>query len=176
MRYRPSIKVSDTGNDVGVADASVTLDAAKGVEVYASAVDRRFFGGLRLGVDVSRTFGIGGVAYARNTAFATRLFGSRELADGKAEIEAEVGLATSKDQGSTMACAPTSFGACYGRASTSTKSLGGSLYYRLAPAWLAIGSVYVAVEKLSTLDAANAVVKDPSLVSTTGFARVSYRF
>jgi hypothetical protein len=166
FRYRPELTLSPPG---GAAGTAVTLAAAQGVELWASLVDRHSWKDLRLGGDVSKTFGLGGATFQRSESLALRVFGSRELLGGKAEVEGEVGYVTMTDTGSTAACVD--LASCYGTSSGSILSLGGTGYYRINRDWFGVASLFVAQTSLS-----HGGTADPAILGLTGFLRVAYRF
>ena len=103
VRYRPGVTL--TGPPVvGMKAQELSLSPTKGADIFFSFIDRRSFKDLRLGVDGSRSFAIGKVAFERNEVLAVRAFGARELASGKGEWEGEVGYATTKDKTAGVVC------------------------------------------------------------------------
>lgn len=168
LRYRPSFAlttVAATG-----AGTAVQLDAAKSVEVYGSAVDRRSIFGTRIGVDALQSFGIGAIAFQRSEVLAVRGFLGRSLGDGRGEWETELSYAKTKDSGTTMSCGavPT----CFGQSTARVISGGGTLYYRLNREWLAIAQAFVS----HTVIASGMLAADPAILGLTGYARIAYRF
>lgn len=168
LRYRPSFTLT-TFAATG-AGTAVQLDAAKSVEVYGSAVDRRSIFGTRIGVDAMQTFGIGGIAFQRSEVLAVRGFLGRSLGDGRGEWETEFSYATTKDSGPAMPCGtvPT----CFGQSSTKVMSGGGTLYYRLNRDWLVIGQAFVS----HTVMTSGMLAADPAIFGLTGYLRIAYRF
>jgi hypothetical protein len=167
-RWRPSVAIP-----FGDGATSLTLQAAKGVEVYGSFVDRRSFKQLRLGLDVSRTLGIGDVAYQRSQVLSLRAYASREIRGGRGEWETEVAYNSTKDSGSGTTCVDVA--TCYGASEGSILSAGGSLYYRLTRDWFAIGNVFLSRQTLTSRGTGTAL-EDPPVTAMMGYLRVAYRF
>jgi hypothetical protein len=161
------------------------LQGTRGVEVAGSIVDRRSIKDLRLGLDVTRTIGIGGentIAFMRSNIFAMRAYAARELRNGHGEWEAEVAYSTTQDSAAGTDCAPGAMAViyCYGSSEGSILSAGGNLYYRINRDWMAFGSLFVTRQNL-TFYGNNAMLtggpkEDPSVLGVSGFGRISYRF
>lgn len=170
-RWRPAVAVP-LGD--GMGNMAVTLQAAKGVEVYGSIVDRRSIKNARIGIDGSRSIAVGDVAYQRSTVLALRAFASREMANGRGEWEAEVNYNTTRDSATGFNCIdPANITSCYGASTGTIISGGGSLYYRVNRDWFAIGNVFVSRQ---TLKFGEMQVPDPAVLSVMGYARIAYRF
>jgi len=176
-RYRPSflLQILDSPN-------TETIPLAKSVEVYGSIVDRHSINDMRLGADVVRSFGVGNVAFQRNELTAVRVFAAKELASGKGEWEAEVGYSSSDNKpvaGMTGCLAPSAVTGgvnnCFGSSNGTLLQLGGTLYYRLAPAWMGIASAYITRTGIESNDG-TMTTTDPSITGITGFIRIAYRF
>ena len=167
-RYRPAFTLLPPNGMMGLS-----LPAAKGVDVYASLTDRHSIANLRLGVDVSRSFAVGGgAAYQRSEVLAARVFAARELKSGRGEWEAEASYSTSKDTtGAGTACAITAIDQCFGSANSTIISAGGNLYYRINNDWFVLGNLFVSRYAIT-----NVQQTDPPILGLTGFARVAYRF
>ena len=150
----------------------MTLQAAKGVDLYFSAIDRRSFKELRLGLDVSQSFGVGAVAYQRSEVQTLRAFAGR-LKDGRGEWEVELGYATTKDVNAGTTCA--TIDTCFGSTTNSIVSAGGNLYYRITRDWFGLASLNVAHQATQTL-VAGTLTTDPGIIGLTGFGRIAYRF
>lgn len=167
-RLRPEVTLTTPSTPPTV----ITLRAAQGVDVFAAFVDRRSFARLRLGVDVSRSFAVGAVAFQRSEVLAARVFASRELKEGRGEWEAEVAYSTTKDKPSSMTCGTTTpLEQCLGTSTGSVLSVGGQLYYRINRDWFALGNLFLSRQNITRMAGA-----DPAITSLTGFARVAYRF
>lgn len=173
-RYRPEITLKPPT----MGSTAIKLDAAKGVDVYGSIIDRRSFANLRLGVDFSRSIAVGDVSFNRAESSTGRLFASREIGEGRGEWEAEISYAQSKDRNGGMAATCTgdiSPADCFGASSTTVFGAGAQVYYRIKKDIFGIGNVYVSQMGLDRQDG-TMTVADPSLLSITGFVRVAYRY
>ena len=174
-RYRPEISLKPPT----MGSTAIKLDAAKGVDVFGSIIDRRSFANLRLGVDVSRSIAVGDTSYNRTESSTFRLFASREIGDGRGEWEGEISYAQSKDRSGGMSAMCTGGMVtpvdCFGASSTSVISAGGQVYYRIKKDIFGIGNVYVSQMALDRQDG-TMTVSDPKLLSITGFVRVAYRY
>lgn len=171
-RYRPSVTLI-VGDPGAMTPQTVTLAAGKGVDLYASLVDRHSVKDLRLGVDISRTFATGTVAFQRSDVFAIRFSGAHELAGGKGEWEAELSYATTKDHSAGINCADIS--SCYGASTGSILSLGGNVYYRINHDWFTLVSVFLTRQGIVHTDGTTNTT-DPTITGITGFFRLAYRF
>jgi len=171
-RYRPAFTL--TAPD---GTTKLSLDPAKGVDVYASLTDRRSFASLRLGVDGLRSFAIGNVAFQRSEVLALRAFAAREFKAGRGEWEAEVGYSTTKDVAGGNMCSITAVDQCFGTSSGKILSLGGNLYYRINADWFALGNLFLSTYAVTPAAMGGiAATADPTITGITGFARVAYRF
>ncbi len=169
FRYRGEIVLPAVGGVAGEGD--VTLPAGKSVEVYASATDRRSFKKLRIGLDGSRIFKVGGDSYQRTSSNAIRAFVSRELKEGRGEWEAEASYTKTQDDKAGSVCNGADQLQCFGSASSTGILLGGNVYYRFNRDWFAMTSLFLTRQSVTTMTGA-----DPAITGLSGFLRVSYRF
>ena len=72
-----------------------TIPAARSGEVFFQAVDRKFYGGLRLAASFARVFGLGGAN--RSTSSIFTVTANREFREGRGEWEAQLGYLAAKD-------------------------------------------------------------------------------
>jgi hypothetical protein len=171
-RFRPEVELL-TGNNLG----TVTLPAAKGVDIYLGLVDRHSIAKLRLGADVTRSFAVGNVGFHRSTVLAARLFAGRELKGGRGEWDAEVGYSTTRDVAGGTTCDLTNPQQCFGTSSGSVVSLGGNLYYRINRNLFVLGNLFVSRYSITPTPPMGMATKaDPAILGLTGFARIAYRF
>ncbi|MDB4964015.1 MAG: hypothetical protein JWP01_4014 [Myxococcales bacterium] len=170
-RYRPGVSIPVA--DGTVMPASINLQGNKGVDLFASIVDRRSFKDLRLGIDGSRSFGVGAVAFNRSEILAVRAFAGRELKNGHGEWEGEVSYATTKDSASGFDCM--NIYTCYGSSTGSILAAAGNLYYRFNRDWFAVGSLALSQQSLTSYGKGTPVA-DPSVIGVMGYFRASYRF
>ena len=177
VRYRPDVVLTTPDG------TNVPLQAAKGVDVYFAAMDRRSFKDLRLGVDASRSFGIGQVAFQRSEVFTGRVFAARELRDGRGEWEAELGYTQASDKASGIDClTPAGLpdpDRCFGTSQSGTINAAGNFYYRINRDWFALGTAGVmrqSIQRRQLMGTAVMVVDDPPILGITSYVRVAYRF
>ena len=90
------------------------------------------------------------------------------------EVEGDLGFMTGADE-TRAACSVADIETCYGTSSVRTISLGGTAFYRLKRNWYAMATVELAQQALTVLDGTTEV-SQPSILMTTGFLRVAYRF
>jgi hypothetical protein len=169
LRFRPAIALKPVD---GSPELAVALPAEKGVEIHGGVVDRRSVGGLRIGLDASRFFGLGSVSFSRQESFSVRLGVSRDFKAGRGQFEAEGSYLKSTDDAASL-CADIL--TCYGNSNSSTVQGGATLYYRLKSNIFAMGSLFVALQNVSRTDAMTTTA-DPALRSTSGFLRLAYRY
>ncbi|NVB78369.1 MAG: hypothetical protein HOV81_08255 [Kofleriaceae bacterium] len=155
--------------------AGINLPAAKSVEVWGSFVDRHSIKDARLALDVSRSFGVGDVAFQRSEALIVRGTAQRELAGGKGEWEAEVAYTQVIDSvlGMGLGCgSATDIKDCYGSSNNTLISAGGQIFYRLRRDWFTIATLHV----MRITNTRSDGVVDPAIVGATGFLRIAKRF
>jgi hypothetical protein len=160
----------------------VTLPAARSIEVWGSVVDRRFPGDVRVGIDGSRSFGIGGLAFQRSEALLVRLHALRGFRDGRGEWEAEISYTDVRDSVIGMSltdaktcgatAGPAGIPECYGTSNNKLYSAGGQLTYRLKQDWLGIATLHL----LRIGNVRSDGLVDPTVTGITGFVRIAKRF
>lgn len=152
-----------------VGGMDITLPAGKSVEVYAGITDRRSIKNLRIGLDGSRIFKVGGDSYQRTASNSFRAFVGRELKDGHGEWEAEGSYTQTKDDKAGTACADVL--TCFGSATSTAIGLGGNVYYRFNRDWFGMTSLFLTRQNITTMTGA-----DPAITGLSGFFRAAYRF
>lgn len=167
-RRRPEIILRALG-----AGTDQIIPAAQSAEIFFQAVDRHFYGGLRLSANFVRVFGLGGNAN-RSTASIFTLTGSREFKGGKGEWEATLGYLAAKDD-NRAACTTATIETCFGTSSSTAITASGTAFYRFKPSWFVMGTLELARRTLTTLDV-DTTVSNPSILGTTAFVRIAYRF
>lgn len=173
-RRRGQVVLSAPPQMAAGAVTTATLPAAQSVEVYGAITDRRSFKDLRLGLDGSRVFGIGGASFQRSTALSLRATAAHELSNGHGEWEAEVAYSNSKDDNAGVTCGGDLL-TCLGASQSSVISLGGSLFYRINRDWFAMGSAFLNRTSITHLETGK-TTKDPAVTGISGFLRAAYRF
>lgn len=172
-RYRPDIALTIPVPPNAPAVPPVTLDAESGVDLYASITDRHSIKDARLSFDISRTIGLGSVAYARSEVLALRFAAAHDFHDGQGEWEAELSYANTTDKSKDITC--TDLTTCYGASTGTIISIGGNVYYRLNRSWFVLGSLFLSRQALTSSGSGTAVA-DPAITGLTGFFRIAYRF
>jgi hypothetical protein len=173
-RLRPDFTLTSPDRSVQVA-----LPKASSVEVWASFVDRRSIKDARIGLEVSRSFAVGDLAYQRSISLLTRLFVLREIAGGRGEWEAEASYSNTADTvlGTGLGCGTTGIAGdvvsdCYGTSNNNLYSIGGQVFYRLKADWMAIGTLHL----LRITNKRSDMLVDPAVTGVTGFVRIAKRF
>jgi hypothetical protein len=169
FRYRAPFTVA---SPVAMDPVVLSLPAGKSVEVYGAIVDRRSFKNVRLGVDGSRMFRVGDVAYQNTASLAVRTFVAREFKEGRGEWETEVAYFTTKDDQAGVVCSVNVIADCFGSAKTSALSFGGNIFYRLKQNWIGMGSLFINRYNITS----GTAPPDPPVTGLSGFARIAYRF
>lgn len=182
-RWRPDVVLTD-----GLGTGKYPLPATKGVDLYAAITDRHSIKDLRLGLDVSRSFAVGNVAFQRSEVFGIRASAARELANGHGEWEAELSYTTTRDRAAGIVCLPGAGGgmptpaSCFGSSNGAILSAGGTLFYRINRDWMAIGTAFLTRQTLTHNDVDPAMMNkaipatDPPVTGLMGFGRIAYRF
>jgi hypothetical protein len=169
-RRRPEVTL-----EAGTTDQ--TLPEAKGIDFLVQAVDRHFYGGVRLDLSYIRSIGIGSANYARSTSQVIRLGGSKELKDGKAEVQADVAAISTADDNAGGACMIGMTATCYGSANTSATQATVLGYYRFKKDWFGSASGSLGLQKITVTDPIMLNgVPQPSILNSSLFLRVGYRF
>jgi hypothetical protein len=154
-----------------------TLPEAKAIELLVQAVDRRFYGGVRLDLSLVRGVGLGNASYARSTSQIIRLAGARELKRGKAEVLGDLAIVSTADDNAGVVCNPGQIDTCYGSSNSSAVQVSGVGYYRFEKDWFGSASASIGVQKITVTDPATmAGVPQSSLINSSLFLRIGYRF
>jgi hypothetical protein len=191
FKYRPALDLFSQGGDPTVTPTTpVPLEAEKGGEFYASITDRHSVKDMRLGLDVTQTFGLSSSSanYQHTQLFGIRASAAHDIKNGQGEIEGEVAYTHNSDQSIGLSCQPGvnagsptivyDLDACFGDALNTLISAGGSVYYRFNRDWLGVASFYVSSESIERANTTpgGAPIADPSVLGLNGFLRASYRF
>ena len=150
---------------------NVPLPSSQSLEITVQAVDRHFYGGLRMDLAITRAIGVGQASYARSNTLIARLGATRSWQDGRLEAQGEIAYLSSADDNAGMACKPGDPATCYGSATTSTLQMSGLVYWRLATDWFVNASLGYGRQAITLVAGAQ-----PPIASTTGFLRLGYRF
>ena len=123
---------------------TLVIPSAQAADLTISAVDRRSFAGLRLGLSFSQTFDLGDDNVNRSNFQIVRAVGSKQIRDGKGEVELSFNFVNSEDDNpgntgmfcnglGTLDAAAVQTGQCYGTSAAKSYRLGGVISYRLRP-------------------------------------------
>ncbi|MBE7452542.1 MAG: hypothetical protein HS111_27775 [Kofleriaceae bacterium] len=170
-RRRPEVRL-----EAGMTDK--LLPATQAIELLVQAVDRRFYGGLRLDLSFIRGVGLGQASYARSTSQIVRLAATRPgLKGGKAELQGDLAVVQSADDNAGAVCQPGDVATCYGSANTAAVQGNVTGYYRFKQDWFGVVQGGVGLQKLTITDPATmGGVPQSSIVTSSLFLRVGYRF
>jgi len=172
-RYRPGVAIPQGDGTAGTVQ-EINLQGNKGVDLFAQFIDRRSIKDLRLGLDLSRSFGIGEVAFNRSEILSARVFAGRELKNGHGEWEGEVSYTTTKDSASGIDCA--NIYTCYGSSTGALIHAAANLYYRINRDWFVLGHLAVTRQTLTYNGGAGGPKEDPAVTGIMAFFRAAYRF
>ncbi|MBK9033361.1 MAG: hypothetical protein IPL61_19165 [Myxococcales bacterium] len=168
-RRRPEVIL-----EAGAVDQ--VLPSARSLDLHVQAVDRQFYGGVRLEGSFIRTIGVGDASYARSTAQIVRLGGARELKDGKAQLSGDLSWITTADDNATMVCLPTNLTSCYGAANTTALQANAVGYYRWKTDWFVTGTLGAGTQKMIVTGMGGAGVGQSTTLIGQAYLRVGYRF
>lgn len=179
VRRRPEVTL--TSPDGG---ATLLLPAAQDVDVTLRFVDRRSFGGFRLAGQVSKSFGFGEARFRRAETLAVRGSASKDVAEGKGEIEGWVSgvqstVVAGGDMGTCLALGAdqANFDSCFGDGGAKTLTVGALGFYRLSSSVMAVASTSVGYQKIDpSSDSVNPNFSQGSIIPFTAFLRLAYRF
>lgn len=175
-RRRPEVTLKASADPNNPMTDKV-LPEAKAIELIVQAVDRRFFGGVRLDLSFIRGVGLGNASYARSTSQIIRLGGAKELKDGKMEVQADLAMVSTADDNAGTVCNPGTIDTCYGSANTSAVQANGVGYYRFKKDWFGSASLGIGLQKITVTDPGTMVgVPQSSLINSSLFLRIGYRF
>ena len=87
------------------------------------------------------------------------------------DLSGDVSLVTTADDNAGMACNPGDPVTCYGSATTATVQLSALVYYRLSKDWFTNASLGYGRQAITLAEGAQGPI-----TSTTGYARLGYRF
>ncbi len=175
IRRRPEIELEQRNLNQQNQPVTVTIAAAQSAELSVGVLDRRSIAGLRLGADYLRIFGVGEQNLRRSTSDIARLFASRELADGRAELELDATYLRSEDDNAGTVCNAADITTCYGTSKVRNISVGGVGFYRFKLDWFVLIGLRAGLQDLTTQVGLMAA-EQPGLFTTTGFLRLAYRF
>lgn len=174
VRQRPELDVA-----TGDGTMQVVFPAAENADLTLQLVDRKSWNDMRIALSATRSFGIGNANLYRNKSLVARLSGSKEIADGKGEVEGDLAYLSSKDDNRGTACQvadPLTISSCYGAAQVTSFTGSALLFYRFKPSWFLVTSATVGEELMSATDNAGTLQAQPALLVANLFLRLAYRF
>ena len=179
VRRRPEVTLESP--DGG---ATLLLPAAQDIDVTLRFVDRRSFAGLRLALQLSRSFGFGEARFQRAETLVLRGSASKTVSDGKGEVELWASgikstVASAAEMGTCGAAGidEDSFDACFGDGGATTATVGALGFYRLSTSTMAVASTSVGYQKIDpSSDTINMDYEQGSIIPFTAFLRLAYRF
>ena len=179
LRRRPELVVTE--GDMDDPDDDVVFPAAQGVDITFSAVDRRSFKDMRIGLSATRSFSIGNVNLYRSKTLILRADAAREVAKGKGEIEGSFTVIDSRDDNRGTACPVGTINIqdCYGSSNLQSFTASGLGFYRFKPAWFVIGSLSLGRQLMAStggIPGDTTFQAQPAVTVLTFFARLAYRF
>ena len=169
-RRRPRITlISNAGNPI-------EFGAAKAVEVTVHAVDKYSFAGLRIGGYLTHSLGIGKNNLNRGRYTSVGVDARRSFLHGKAEFDGSVTYLISTDETRSQLCDPQNIETCYGSAATSLLGLTANGFYRFSDSWFVLGGLNLATQASNSINIEGQRRRAPSILMTTFFSRLAYRF
>jgi hypothetical protein len=178
LRRRPELTVSE--GDMADPDDDIVFPAAQGVDITLSAVDRRSFKDMRIGLSATRSFSVGNVNLYRSKTLILRADASREVAKGKGEVEGSFTVIDSRDDNRGTPCTiGTAIEDCYGSSNVQSFTASGLAFYRFKPAWFVVGSVSLGRQLMGSTGGImgdSTFQAQPAVTIANLFLRLAYRF
>jgi hypothetical protein len=171
FRYRGDVTFT---TPLAVEPTTTVLPAASSLEVYGSILDRRSIANLRLGLDGSRTLGIGDNTYQRTSSTQVRVFLGHAIGS-RGEWELEAAYHSNEDDGAGTMCAGDLL-TCLGASKSTVLSGGGNLSVRMTRNWMMMASAFANRITITRVDSDTVSFKDPAVLGLSGFFRIAYRF
>jgi hypothetical protein len=170
VRRRPEITIESFDDMMVLA----TIPKAQAADITLGVIDRRSIKDLRLRASYTSIFGIGDTNANRSESDIVRIGGSRELKDGLAEADVELTYLASEDDNRDAMCIDLL--TCFGTSRSRSISATGLLFYRFKKDWFMVGSASLGTQTITTSSTDGTETKQPSILLTTAFARLAYRF
>ena len=184
LRQRPETTLTAP---VAMDPVTLVLPASRDIDAMVSFVDRRSFGGFRLGGSVSRSFGLGDDRFQRATTLSVRGTARKTIAQGKGEVDGYLSFIQSDSAANFTPAMPgmlascntlaatdlNQFEACFAGTSTIAVTAGVTAFYRLGNRLMAIGSGSVGTLAVSTDSAITG--EQGAITPVTLFLRLAYR-
>ncbi len=176
LRRRGELRLEALDGDPANPDDDTVFPEAQAADITIALVDRRSLGDMRLGLSGTRSFDIGSVGLNRSKATIARLDATREIGDGRAEIEGSLTYIGSSDDNRGTRCVTSDIETCYGAAEVKSFTLGALAFYRFRPEWFLVASGAVGRQLMDATDSLGKMVTQPAILTSTFFLRLAYRF
>jgi hypothetical protein len=171
LRRRGELRVESVDGE-----GELVFPAAQAADVTFSLVDRKSFGGTRTGLSATSSFGVGSANLYRSKAIVARADISKELAEGRAELEADVTYLNSTDDNRGTACNLGQVETCYGAAQVQSITGGALAFYRFSRTWFLITSANVGAQMSKAASVSGSPVNQPTIITSGFLLRLAYRF
>jgi hypothetical protein len=176
LRRRGELQLA-TVMGLGQEDGEVvTFPAAQAADVTIGLVDRKSIADMRLGLTGTASFGVGDAKLYRSTSYVARADATKELADGRADLEINVTYLSSTDDGRGAQCMASDILTCYGASSVQSVTLGVLGFWRFSPSWFALAGGVVGPQFGDSASATGEPVEQPTILVSNFLLRLAYRF
>lgn len=177
LRRRGELRFENANGDPDNDADDAVFPAAQAADVTFGVIDRKSLADMRLSASITSSFGVGNVNLHRNRAIIGRFDATKELADGRAEIEGSLAYISSADDNRGTACnLMMDVETCYGASEVQSLSAGLLLFYRFQNDWFAIANATVGAQMSRAADGAGALQDHPTILTTGLLFRLAYRF
>lgn len=176
VRRRGELKLA-TVMGFGMEDGPVeTFAAAQAADVTIGMVDRKSIADMRVGLTGTASFGIGDVKLYRSTSYVARADATKELADGRADLEVNLTYLRSTDDNRGLGARCSDILTCYGGSSVQSVTVGVLGFWRFSPSWFALASGVVGPQFGDAASATGEPVTQPTILVSNFLLRLAYRF
>ncbi len=177
LRRRPEIEVRRNDNE------TIALGKAQAADINLHFVDRESIKSTRISASVTRSFDLGEdkeaqiEALDRSKSTSVLINASREILDGKGELELNINYLKAADQSVADCGLASTLLDCFGTSQSTTFGAGVLVFYRPDNNWFAMAMLSAASQTLITSDVVGEQPeKQPALLMRTAFVRLAYRF
>ena len=175
VRRRGEIRFEALNGDPDDAGDDIVFAASQAADVNVMFVDRDSIADMRLGLSATASFGVGESLY-RTTSYVGRVDASKELADGRADVELNLTYLNATDDNHGTQCTTTNLITCYGATSVQSVTVGGLAFWRFSASWFALLSATVGPQFSESASAGGDPVTQPTILTAAGLLRLAYRF